>query len=276
MNTAVIVVLALFILLLVYGYLSNLQLTVEEYRVGEGVGKEPVRMVFLTDLHGGKFGANNRRLVKEIQRQKPDLICLAGDMIIKNGKGIDSCLALCKELVKLAPVFYSPGNHEIRLEEYGSFVFQLKKEGVNWLNNESRTAVIRERKFRITGLDIPEEYYHKFWQKTDFTQNYLDDNLGSAFEGGTQILLAHNPEYCRAYFAWGADVVLSGHVHGGILRLPFVGGVIDPSLRLFPQYTGGCYQSNSSVMILSRGLGTHHIRFRFFNPPELSVINFLD
>ena len=69
------------------------------------------------------------------------------------------------------------------------------------------------------------------------------------------------------------DIILSGHIHGGIMRLPYLGGVISPQIRLFPKYSGGLYTINKAKMILSRGLGTHTIRFRFFNPPELVVVN---
>ena len=79
--------------------------------------------------------------------------------------------------------------------------------------------------------------------------------------------------YFDYYAKWGADLVLSGHVHGGLLRLPIIGGVISPQIKLFPKYTGGLYKLNKAVMIVSRGLGTHTIRFRFFNPPELVVVH---
>lgn len=85
-------------------------------------------------------------------------------------------------------------------------------------------------------------------------------------------MIAHNPEYFPAYAEWGADLVLSGHVHGGLMRLPFLGGVIAPSMKLFPKYDGGVFEEHGSTMILSRGLGTHTLPIRIFNPGELVVI----
>ncbi len=87
-----------------------------------------------------------------------------------------------------------------------------------------------------------------------------------------QILIAHNPQYFKEYAGWGADLTLSGHVHGGIVRLPLLGGVVSPSLALFPKYSGGRYQQAGRTMILSRGLGTHTINVRMFNPGEVSLI----
>ena len=104
---------------------------------------------------------------------------------------------------------------------------------------------------------------------TPMEKEYLEETLGPASKEKYQILLAHNPDYFENYAQWGADLVLSGHVHGGIMRLPLLGGVISPTLLLFPKYDGGLFKKGSSAMILSRGLGTHTLPIRIFNPGEL-------
>jgi predicted MPP superfamily phosphohydrolase len=96
--------------------------------------------------------------------------------------------------------------------------------------------------------------------------------IGSKEQENFQILIAHNPIYFKNYAEWGADLVVSGHVHGGIVRLPLIGGVISPAIALFPRYDGGKYEQNGSTMVLSRGLGTHTIHVRVFNPGEVCVI----
>ena len=101
---------------------------------------------------------------------------------------------------------------------------------------------------------------------------YLKRLLGKPSAGEYNILIAHNPDYFPAYAEWGADLVLSGHVHGGIMRLPLLGGVLSPALRLFPKYDGGLFQEGGSTMILGRGLGSHTIPIRIFNPGELIVV----
>lgn len=281
----IITVLAVFIVgLLLYGYGSNYMLKIEHYEIGAGQGdregkgerkseSEELRIVMLTDLHANTFGTKNSRLLRAVREQKPNMICIAGDMTVKNGKGMDSCLALCKELVSLCPVYYAPGNHEIRMAEYPEYIDRLKKAGVVWLGNSSSFLFFKNRKIGIYGLDIGEEFYHKFWQKREFGAENMKMLLGAAGTEEVRILLAHDPEYFPAYREWGADLVLSGHVHGGIAKLPLLGGVIDPALRLFPKYDAGLFRENGAYMVLSRGLGTHHIRLRFFNPPEVSVIH---
>ena len=120
---------------------------------------------------------------------------------------------------------------------------------------------------------MPEFWYHKFWRKRRLKPGQLSKLMDMPGDPAFPILLAHNPEYFPQYAAWGARLVLSGHIHGGIARLPFLGGVISPSLRLFPVYDAGLFQEGKCRMVLTRGLGLHHIKLRFFNRPELSVID---
>lgn len=101
---------------------------------------------------------------------------------------------------------------------------------------------------------------------------YLNRVLGNPEKKCFNLLIAHNPDYFDAYADWGADLTVSGHVHGGLMRLPFLGGVISPKLRLFPHYDGGRFEKDGKEMILSRGLGTHTLPIRIFNPGEMVVI----
>ena len=103
-------------------------------------------------------------------------------------------------------------------------------------------------------------------------EGYLTNVVGKADSSKCNILIAHNPDYFPEYAKWGADFVLSGHVHGGIMRLPLLGGVIAPSYRLFPKYDGGVYKENGAIMLLGRGMGSHTLPFRFFNPAQLYVV----
>lgn len=262
-------------ILLIYGFTSNYFLRAEQYNC-HVFGKDseaPLKIVMLADLHGGTFGRKNERLIAKIKEEEPDLICIAGDMTVKNGKGTDICLSLCRNLLLTAPVYYAMGNHEIRMDCYDTYVEALRKAGVCVLDNEQKTVTCQGHKLCITGLNLDEYFYHKFWQKRENSAEIIGQYVGEPEPGVFQILLAHNPEYMEAYRQWGADLIFSGHVHGGIARLPLLGGVIDPSLRIFPKYDAGIFQKENTTMILSRGLGTHHIRLRFFNLPEISVIN---
>jgi len=255
--------------MLIYGALLNSFPKTEYYEIFTDKINADVKLVFLTDLHGCVHGKENETLIHMIEKEEPDFICIAGDMTVKNGKGIKEAVSLLKTLREKYPIFYAPGNHEIRMEEYDSYKKMLQEIQVSYLENAGKT----EKGIRIIGLDLDEYWYHKCWQKRDFTEEHLTELLGKNESEQYSILIAHNPEYFPQYAKWGADVTLSGHVHGGIARLPILGGVIAPSLRLFPKYDAGKFEKNGKYMILSRGLGLHHIKLRFFNRPEVSVIN---
>lgn len=228
------------------------------------------RIVLLTDLHGCEQGENNNKLLQMIKEADPDYICIAGDMTVKNGSFTKEVVSFLSRLCQLCPVYYAPGNHEIRMPEYYEYKRKLKEIGVQYLENESLAI---GGNVLIYGLDLPEYWYHKIWEKREFRKEDLCQLLGPCKEDRFSILLAHNPEYGRQYAEWGADLTLSGHIHGGIMRLPRLGGVISPSLQLFPKYDAGLFEEEGKTMIISRGLGLHHIKLRFFNRPEVSVIN---
>ncbi len=232
------------------------------------------RFVLLADLHDKSFGAQNAPLLAKIEEWQPEAVFMAGDMMTaKKGCHYDHALKLMKRLSEKYPVFYGVGNHESRLyawpECYGDAAADYEKKlaelGIGMLWNEGRSL---GEEFAVTGLELDWSYYRHF-KIPPMETAYLEETLGSAEEEKYQILLAHNPDYFETYARWGADLVLSGHVHGGIMRLPLLGGVISPTLLLFPKYDGGLFKKDSSAMILSRGLGTHTLPVRIFNPGEL-------
>lgn len=264
---------AILILLLVYGYMENDHLKVERYELETRKIKKSLRIVFLTDLHANEHGRENYKLVSRIRKENPDILCVTGDMVVKNGVHTERVLSLLKRLSQDYPVYYSPGNHEIRLEQYEEYKDALLRFGVHYLENKS--VFLPDYNIRITGLDLPEHWYHKVWDKRVFTVEEMNSlvPMEEAEKPALQLLMAHNPEYFPTYQQWGADLTLSGHIHGGIAILPFLGGVLSPSLRIFPKYDQGLKKENEKYILISRGLGLHHIKLRFFNPPELSVIN---
>lgn len=137
---------------------------------------------------------------------------------------------------------------------------------------ENGSVLLPEYGIRITGLDLPREYYQKL-DRAKLEPKAISRMIGHADRNDFQVLLAHNPVFFDAYAGWGADLTLSGHIHGGIVRIPGIGGVISTSYRLFPKYDGGYYEQNQKKMIVSRGLGSHTIPVRLFNPAELVVID---
>ena len=121
---------------------------------------------------------------------------------------------------------------------------------------------------RLTGLSLPLTCYKK-GRKPGGTEKQIRALAGPADPEHYQILLAHTPAYAEAYHRWGADLSLAGHFHGGIVRLPVLGGVIDTGWHLFPHYDRGIFPVGGGEMIVSAGLGSHTIPLRVNNPPEL-------
>ena len=247
---------------------------VVEYRLNSDKIKKEHHFVVLSDLHNKSYGEKNRKLLERIDKLAPEAILIAGDMLTsKPGKSYEVAMDLLKELAKKYPIYYGMGNHETRLflypEVYGDMGKDYEKDlndvSIQLMRNESREE---SDNLRIIGLDMKRDYYKRF-KKYPMDSGYLQETLGEAKKDKYEILLAHNPDYFEEYAAWGADLVLSGHVHGGMMRLPILGGVVSPAFKFFPKYDGGLFKQGKSTMILSRGLGMHTIPIRIFNPGEL-------
>ena len=250
--------------------------TVEYYVSTPKVEKEHSYVV-LADLHNKVYGENNTKLLKKIEELQPEGILIAGDILTaKPGKSYQVALDLIRKLASKYPIYYGMGNHETRLflypEVYGDMGVCFERDinacGVKLLRNE---MVVCDDGIRIHGLDMKRDYYKRF-KKYPMEREYLQNTLNKVDKDQFEILLAHNPDYFEEYAAWGADLVLSGHVHGGMMRLPVLGGVVSPAFRLFPKYDGGLFKIGKSTMILSRGLGMHTIPIRIFNPGELVFV----
>lgn len=253
------------------------------YRLRSKKIKSPVTIVMLADLHNRIYGDENKILLGEIDKVSPDFVCLAGDMLIGNSKiSFEPAQKAVMALTEKYQVFYGLGNHEARMKEdraiygalYEEYMEPIEKMGVKVLVNESALYQIGKNQFRIYGYNLPMKYFEKL-NHYEFTKGQLEEAFGkcNVSDECYSILLAHNPVYFKKYAAWGADLTLSGHLHGGIIRLPLLGGVITPQAKLFPRYCAGKYEIDEKYMVVSRGLGTHTIPIRFNNKPELSVIH---
>lgn len=272
------VIVLVFVWIMLYD--SN-RFVVVEHRLTDSRIKKQCRAVVVADLHNKCYGKDNEKLIAAIRNQKPDMILVAGDILTaKPGKSMDVAIHFLKELAKDYPIYYGNGNHEQRLklypEKYGSMSEEygdaLKEQGIIPLVNESIT--LEEYGIAVFGSEIDKFYYKRF-RVQHMEAEYLESILGAPKEKCFNILLAHNPDYFPQYADWGADLVLSGHIHGGMVRIPFLGkGVVSPNVRLFPKYDGGVFRRNKTVMLLSRGLGMHTIPIRLFNPGEVLVVDF--
>lgn len=237
-------------------------------------------IAMISDLHNVELGKKNENLLRALQEAKPDIICIAGDLVLgKKEKSVKIAYDFIKKAVKIAPVYYGLGNHEQRMkkhpqvygEEYRIFEKRIQKLGVTMLENSSCFLEIKGEKIQISGLALPEEYYKKR-KKAELSIKTMNRLVGKASKENFHILLAHTPKYGDTYLEWGGDLILAGHYHGGMVRLPFLGGVISPDLRLFPKYCRGDFQKGNRHLIVSAGLGEHTLPVRIFNPRELVLI----
>lgn len=253
------------------------QLSVEKTVIeSKKIGKN-CTMVFLSDLHNHEFGSGNNRLLEAIDQVNPDLVLIGGDMMVSRENAETSVpLMLIKRLARHYPVYYGNGNHENRMcrevsvygKLYEEYVHNLQEMGVLILSNRSE---IFRNDIAITGIDLEERYYRKLTPAV-LTPEVIKKKAGKAAEDRFQILLCHSPLYFCACRAWGADLTLSGHFHGGTIRLPLLGGVMTPQYQFFLPCCAGEFEKGGKRIIVSRGLGTHSINVRINNKPQLLVI----
>lgn len=243
--------------------------------------KKRMRIILLSDLHNMRYGEKNQKLLDAVDAGKPDVILCAGDLITSKPRAsMQNAMDLVSALSGKYPFYYGNGNHEYRIfhapETYGRMGERwrafLKGNHVRMLENAS--VFLEEYNVRICGLDLPMDFYKKL-DRNKADKKTLNRLVGKPKEGVCNVLLAHHPAFFETYADWGADLTLSGHVHGGIVRLPWIGGLLSTSLTLFPRYDGGLYEKNGKKMIISRGLGSHTIPVRLFNPAELVSIELI-
>ncbi|MEY8390804.1 hypothetical protein D3Z36_00425 [Lachnospiraceae bacterium] len=256
---------------------------VTSYQIHSPKLQKPASAVVIADLHGFSYGKENQRLLEQIRRIHPHMILIPGDMLVsKYGETYQAAWKTLAELVKIAPVYYSYGNHESRLKDperanhllFLQYMEQVRALGVHVLETESRQVSLGENQVMLSGLELEMDYYEK-GRIVPLEPSYLRERLAKPRADMFQIMLAHNPAYAREYARWGADVTFCGHNHGGLIRIPGIGSVISPQYTLFPRYDAGDIRFGSRHVIVSRGLGTHTFHVRIFNRAELLEIKFL-
>ena len=216
------------------------------------------RIVQLSDLHNADFGS---QLVETVRAEQPDIIVLTGDWITYTDTDITVAKAYLPVLCDIAPVYYVAGNHEARAPLGAELTQALIDSGVTLLENRAVLWTKGTQSVNLIGVYDPEYSTH------------LYKELPRLVDGERyNILLYHRPEQLEECAAYGVDLVLSGHAHGGQVRLPLIGGLFAPNQGLFPRYTAGIYTEAHTTMVVSRGLGNAVWLPRILNPPEIVTV----
>lgn len=225
-------------------------------------------LVQISDLHNKSFGRDQKRLLRKIENSKPDIILITGDLIDRRRYKLETAMVFIRGAIKIAPVYYVPGNHEAWSGKYESIKSSLVHAGVIVLDDDKIEIVRGGETIDIIGLKDPgflnsNNVDGKDMFRLEKTLMDLSD------ENRFQILLSHRPELFFIYARNKIDLSFTGHAHGGQFRLPFLGGLIAPAQGLFPDYTSGMHSKGNSTMLVSRGLGNSIIPVRIFNRPEI-------
>ena len=229
------------------------------------------KIVQISDLHDAQIGENNEKLIAMTAETEPDCIVLTGDFVDSSRFHPERSLSVAESLVKIAPVYYVSGNHEAILpdEDYQALTDGLRGLGVCVLEDESAELTRDGQSIRLIGLTDIGFHPGTLEEKKDALRMALSALLP---EDEFSVTLAHRPELMDVYTECGAPLVLSGHAHGGQIRLPGIGGLIAPGQGLFPKYTEGKYEENGTTLVVSRGVGNSVLPLRVNDRPQIVVV----
>lgn len=266
----VLLLLILILALCTINVLGNQQFEITIYQMESERVQSGFRIALLSDLHNHEYGEGNYELVEAIRQSKPDLILLAGDMVNQDEKDVHVVLELCKNLKRIAPVYYTLGNHEgILMYASGddgiALDVQLIEIGVPMIYSGREDTVIRGNPVTLGVYPYEEK-----------ESDRLDMDEVQRFEesSGFRIMVSHFPSiFYEKLFDTDAELAVAGHYHGGLIRLPLLGGLYHVDDGFLPRYSGGEYDLGKAVLVVSRGLGGHAGIPRVNNRPELVLID---
>lgn len=223
------------------------------------------KIVQLSDLHGAEFGEDGKELVTKVKELEPDIIVLTGDFVTDEGD-IDVVQRLAEALVELCPVYFISGNHE-----YGSGLALnvksiMENAGIEYLGNEYITICRNDDEIMLAGVEDPLAYADML------TPNELVSQMKEEAPEAFKILLGHRNYWMTEYPELEVDLIFSGHAHGGIVRIPGLGGLIGTDRHLLPDFEAGMFNNGYYTMIVSRGLGNSVSVPRLFNRPEIVCV----
>lgn len=282
---AAIIIVAILLVLYLYCHFENTRFNVTEYTITTDKISKDVTICVLSDLHNYVYGENNCRLMLAIDKIKPDIVVSSGDMVEAGRfvKGTDKTIDFLCDIKSKYPFFYGIGNHETMLYNDGYKKYDKAKEAfIKAIEEKAHSGIDiapvknghmdLESNIRLLGLQIETKYFRKF-KLSPISADYIEEKLGKIDKDKFNILIGHDPNQIDAYADYGADLVLSGHVHGGMIALPGGRGLVSTLFTLFPPYYAGIYKKANTQMIVSRGIGNHSVHVRINNRAEILKIN---
>lgn len=249
--------------------IDNNRIATMEYTVSSKdlpAGFDGLRVAEIADLHGKAFGEDHERLLQAVKNANPDLIAIDGDLFDETTE-VSTLDTLLEGLCRIAPTYYVTGNHEWATENLRDTLAHFRSLGVTVLANEYAVLERAGDTLAVAGVHDPNGPYDMKTKGALVTE--IRQDLG---EDGYILMLAHRNGQLEEWAELGVQTVLTGHAHGGIVRIPFVGGLIGVDLDLFPTYTEGVFRQEATSMVVSRGLGNSSGLWRILNAPELVVI----
>lgn len=247
---------------------SNLRLTVTEYSISsERLPSEfnGYKIVQLSDLHTMEFGKDNRRLVRKVAAQNPDMIALTGDYI-ESAEDLPVVETLVAQLSEIAPVYFTSGNHDAASKALKELNSTIHSAGGTYLSNEHVLLERNGAAIVLAGVEDRNSYANMPRPDT------VCETLDAAYPDSFIILMAHRNDFATRYPDIACDLIFTGHGHGGVIRLPIAGGLIGTDLKLFPKYDAGVFPCERAQMVVSRGLGGFPFYPRLLNNPEIVVV----
>ena len=230
-------------------------------------GFDGFRVALLTDLHGRRFGKEQSQLLSVLREAKPELIALAGD-IADEYTDLAQLEKLLPKLTAIAPCVYVTGNHEWRMKNRKEFFELLQKTGVTRLQNTYCRLTRGGDTIILAGVDDPNGPAD---QKTP--AQLVHEIRKQEGQDAYILMLCHRNDQLEQFAALGVQLVLSGHAHGGVVRLPGIGAVFGTHYELFPKDTQGLCRSGEAAMVVSRGLGgSRRLPVRILNRPEIPLV----
>lgn len=273
-NKIILVIFILIIVILVISnYISCNTIEISNYTINSA--KLPnefknFKILQLSDMHNKYYGEKQNKLINKIEEVNPNIVVITGDMVNSRDTSYTNFFEVIENISNKYPIYYVLGNHEEDLssENLSKIIKKLEENNVKVLNNEMQNITIGNNSINIYGLS------KQLKVKDDIIQNkeVMDKLLNNIDKQSFNILLIHNPLYFKEYEKYDIDLILSGHVHGGIIRLPVLGAMLSPNVSFFPEYNKGEYVINNSKLIVSAGIGIGRMPIRIFNNLDIPVI----